>query len=746
MECYAAAAQGVLERAPPAVELHSPADAGRQQYVPSQNMPQPGHASYLDEGGLERASFHRSLLQAAQSGDTAGAERTLHAMAAAGLPPGPRAWHALVFAYARAGNAEGSLKAIQNESQAGVDPLPETYTTLMVAMLAEGNMTRAEQVLQSVSRTQVPVFPCWSLLVSGLFKQGFLEHGQALLEQGVAGGLQPDGQILEELINCLCRKEMHGAAYKAVTETMKEYSVAPELKHVTPVVHLYAAAGQYDQARRLISDVSREHMAVSNIAVYNAFLKGAVDHRSTQSARGLPSEGFSEELMDLRGELAQVNLSPSTETFALMTELYVLAGDVKASTEAFLGTSGNGRTTRRSRATSLVQQSAAGKLLRFLAQQGQPDPLLSVLRAVDADALPVPADAMQDTDAEGRSFLTCWLPLWTQLQQPAAPSMPEGGLMQQHEQLERREIIDGVLIGAGNCAIAEDGSVISPSKMTVDQIRAELTARHLPLDGKRKEIYKRLQAARRAMPTDIIATQKQRVAKLQEKKSKAIATATLQQEEDDKDGGSKKKVVKLHAEQTVHGRLVKTWIQAKTMDEAALNPAPVRTEVIGADNASKPMSISAGQKGDGEAVEADGDEDDAHDFSHRQARATEAASPLMRLVSSFVSMAASLKTRPTEADFREVLQVVEPEDPSVVGIAKHLADMLLEAHSYLPRDTVQQLQRACIELCLKVGKPLMAEQILREAADRNYPMEPGTQQAVEQATSQLRANLPLAAS
>lgn len=42
----------------------------------------------------------------------------------------------------------------------------------MVALLEEGNMTKAEQVLQSVSRTQVPVFPCWSLLVSGLFKQG----------------------------------------------------------------------------------------------------------------------------------------------------------------------------------------------------------------------------------------------------------------------------------------------------------------------------------------------------------------------------------------------------------------------------------------------------------------------------------------------------------------------------------------------------------------------------------------------
>ena len=100
---------------------------------------------------------------------------------------------------------------------------------------------------------------------------------------------------------------------------------------------------------------------------------------------------------------------------------------VQASTEAFLGTSGTGRSVRRSRATSLAQQSAVGKLITFLARQGQPDPLLAVLRAVDTDAQPLPVETMQDTDAEGRSFLTRWLPSWIQAQQPSAPSMPEGG-------------------------------------------------------------------------------------------------------------------------------------------------------------------------------------------------------------------------------------------------------------------------------------------------------------------------------
>ncbi len=42
----------------------------------------------------------------------------------------------------------------------------------MVALLAEGQMEQAEQVLQSVSRAQLPVLPCWTMLVSALFKRG----------------------------------------------------------------------------------------------------------------------------------------------------------------------------------------------------------------------------------------------------------------------------------------------------------------------------------------------------------------------------------------------------------------------------------------------------------------------------------------------------------------------------------------------------------------------------------------------
>ena len=40
-------------------------------------------------------------------------------MTAADMPPGPRAYHALIFAHARAGNAAGALAAIRREYTAG---------------------------------------------------------------------------------------------------------------------------------------------------------------------------------------------------------------------------------------------------------------------------------------------------------------------------------------------------------------------------------------------------------------------------------------------------------------------------------------------------------------------------------------------------------------------------------------------------------------------------------------------------
>ena len=55
--------------------------------------------------------------------------------------------------------------------------------------------------------------------------------------------------------------------------------------------------------------------------------------------------------------------------------------------------------------------------------------------------------------------------------------------------------VDGTLIGPGGFAVTDDGVVISASKLTVPQLKAELKARGLSSEGKRVDLYRRVQAS-----------------------------------------------------------------------------------------------------------------------------------------------------------------------------------------------------------------------------------------------------------
>jgi hypothetical protein len=55
--------------------------------------------------------------------------------------------------------------------------------------------------------------------------------------------------------------------------------------------------------------------------------------------------------------------------------------------------------------------------------------------------------------------------------------------------------VDGMLIGPGGFAVTDDGAVISASKLTVPQLKAELKARGLSSEGKRQDLYRRVQAS-----------------------------------------------------------------------------------------------------------------------------------------------------------------------------------------------------------------------------------------------------------
>ena len=101
---------------------------------------------------------------ASRYGATTDAEEILEEMATAGLTPGPRAYHGLVFAYVKAGDAEGALDALRAAHEAGIQPIAESYTVLIHAFMQQDNVVDAELVLVSMKRAGLDARPGWLML------------------------------------------------------------------------------------------------------------------------------------------------------------------------------------------------------------------------------------------------------------------------------------------------------------------------------------------------------------------------------------------------------------------------------------------------------------------------------------------------------------------------------------------------------------------------------------------------------
>ena len=112
-------------------------------------------------------------------GEPEAAEGAIADMEAAGLAPGPRAYHAYVFAHVKANSASGALAAIRRCWEAGVVPLPETYAAVVAAHLGARDLDTAEAVLASNRRAGVDCTRSWQLLVAGMFK---MERGAKAME------------------------------------------------------------------------------------------------------------------------------------------------------------------------------------------------------------------------------------------------------------------------------------------------------------------------------------------------------------------------------------------------------------------------------------------------------------------------------------------------------------------------------------------------------------------------------------
>ncbi|KAK9843477.1 hypothetical protein WJX81_004550 [Elliptochloris bilobata] len=135
--------------------------------------------------------------------------------------------------------------------------------------------------------------------------------------------------------------------------------------------------------------------------------------------------------------------------------------------------------------------------------------LLGLLKHMSNEGRVLPRAALAVTE-DGFSYFGAWLRGGDTLARILDPvkglAVEKGvGVALEGAQPAPLRMVDGQLIGQDNSCVFEGGVVMPVSRLGVPQLRAELAARGLPVNGLRNTLYRRVQAARRASTSNTAA-------------------------------------------------------------------------------------------------------------------------------------------------------------------------------------------------------------------------------------------------
>jgi pentatricopeptide repeat protein len=286
-------------------------------------------AATVDETDEARHYWHRRLKACADAGDYVQAQRVLADMRQQGLPPGPRAYHALIFSFVKGSNPSGALEAIRLEVNAGLQPLPQSYTAIIHGFLREGDTAKAEDMYASNRRAGVPCDASWSAICAALFRMGSHERGATLLEQGEGEGMRPDKALYSALIKHMCRSDQLGAATVRLEE-MQERGLAPDKDHLSPLVTAHALAGEVEEAEALLARLLKAPgpTTAAAIGACNALLQAYL-------SIGYERDDFAQIFASLRQLMAKAGMALDRKGYALHLEAGLALEDLQVSLLAF---------------------------------------------------------------------------------------------------------------------------------------------------------------------------------------------------------------------------------------------------------------------------------------------------------------------------------------------------------------------------------------------------------------------------
>ncbi|XP_058094988.1 uncharacterized protein LOC131240643 isoform X2 [Magnolia sinica] len=503
------------------------------------------------EKGL-RFTFMEELMGRARARDVAGVSDVIYDMIAAGLSPGPRSFHGLIVSQTLTGDVEGAMQTLRRELSAGLRPLHETFVALIRLFGSKGHATRGLEILAAMEKLNFDIRQAWLILVEELVRNNHLEDANNVFLKGAKGGLRATDELYDLLIEEDCKAgdhsnaltiayEMEAAGRMATTfhfncllsvqatcgipeiafatfENMEygEDFMKPDTETYNWVIQAYTRAESYDRVQdvaELLGMMVEDHKRLQpNVKTYallvECFTKYCVIGEAIRHFRALKNFPGGVEVLYNEGNFGDPlslylrALCREGRIVELLEALEAMAKDNQPIAPRAMILSRKYRTLVSSWIEPLQEEAELGFEIDYIARYIAEGGLTGERKRwvprrgktpLDPDALGFAYSNPMETSFKQRC-LENWKSHHRKLLKALRNEGPAAlGDVSESDYLRVEERLKKIIKGPDQNALKPKAA----SKMIVSELKEELEAQGLPIDGTRNVLYQRVQKARR---------------------------------------------------------------------------------------------------------------------------------------------------------------------------------------------------------------------------------------------------------
>ncbi|KAJ7978206.1 Pentatricopeptide repeat-containing protein [Quillaja saponaria] len=508
-----------------------------------------------DDSALEkglRFTFMEELMDRARNRDSAGVSEVIYDMIAAGLSPGPRSFHGLIISHVLNGDDEAAMQSLRRELSAGLRPVHETFLALIRLFGSKGRATRGLEILAAMEKLNYDIRQAWLVLVEELVRNNYLEDANKVFLKGAKGGLRATDDVYDLLIEEDCKVGDHSNALEIAYEMEAAGRMATTF-HFNCLLSVQATCGIPEIAFATFENMEYgEDYMKPDTETYNWVIQAYTRAESYDRVQ---------DVAELLGVMVEDHkrVKPNAKTHALLVECFTKYCVVREAIRHFRALKNfEGGTKILHHEGNFGDPLSL--YLRALCREGRIVEMLEALEVMAKDNQPIPTRAMIFS-RKYRTLVSSWIePLQEEAElgyeiDYIARYIAEGGLTGERKRwvprrgktpldpdvagfiysnpmetsfkqrcleewkVHHRKVLKTLqnegLIALGDASEDDyirveerlkkiikgpEQNILKPkaaSKMIVSELKEELEAQGLPIDGTRNVLYQRVQKARR---------------------------------------------------------------------------------------------------------------------------------------------------------------------------------------------------------------------------------------------------------